>query len=650
MASGFPPRPAYPRAIDSDYTLFEVFNTAETYLSADNEAWADEIEIVPLRIGQCEMWPDNGFCTLEGELVYFDAVERNGDGFVTKLKRCARNLGGKSTKANAAGTWIRGFVIAEHHNQLVDAIFKLEDFVGINFDPRVETLDYRIRNLRETPVIFDDFACPDVTFLFEIIENNPASGITARYLVQINGRFDSFRLDFGDGEFTTNDLSGTHTYSINSQIDPVITLSNSKCQIIQTPNERENPTEPTPVQEPLDFNIPVPEIIDIPPIVIPSITIPPPEFDLPPTLFPCIDITPFPGISIGPIFVDVPSFIQFSPLNIPSVITITPINLPSVISITPIDFPSIIDFGPAPTFSPIGFGPAPTFSPIGFGPAPSISPIEFGPAPAIAPIEVDVNVNVSVGGVPSCIPICDSPSSITVDWGAPPTLNVAFVQQITGQSAKRKRLSKEDLALSDELEGLGDEFKDFFPDMDNKASFQIEYSSVGIPSEITILPPEFEDINVVHDLPTELRLLHDLPTEIRVVNSPEFQVPSIIQVVSDLPKTIELIATDIPRSIELIGNIPTKIELIGVKDIPKEITLKAEGIPETIQVVGIPKTIELIFDAPGIPLLIPDNLEIPLVFKGAPIEMKIEMPKEWSAPEGEEGDYPCVMIVPCPKK
>ena len=48
MASFFPPLPVYPKNYDSDYTLFLVYNTAETVTTADNAPWADEIDIVPV--------------------------------------------------------------------------------------------------------------------------------------------------------------------------------------------------------------------------------------------------------------------------------------------------------------------------------------------------------------------------------------------------------------------------------------------------------------------------------------------------------------------------------------------------------------------------------------------------------------------------
>ena len=36
----FPPVPVYPKAIDSNYTLYLVYNTTETKLAADNSPWA----------------------------------------------------------------------------------------------------------------------------------------------------------------------------------------------------------------------------------------------------------------------------------------------------------------------------------------------------------------------------------------------------------------------------------------------------------------------------------------------------------------------------------------------------------------------------------------------------------------------------------
>jgi hypothetical protein len=628
MPQGFPPAPIFPIGIDSDYTLYLVYNTTETVTSVDNQAWEDEIAIVPVGEDESEIWADNGFATIEGELLYYDAVDTDVNGKVAKLKRCARNLGGKQTKFNLAGTSIRGFVVAEHHNQLVDAIIAVEDFVGVNFDTDVETLDYRIRNLDDTPVIFDDFTCPDVTLNFEIIENDPATGIVAQYLVEVTGTYGNYTLDFGDGT-TTNTLQGTHTYAPNSTIDPVVTISNNNCQIIQTPVERTTPNQPNPTTTVPPFDIATPEFVTPPNPTFSPVELPPPEITPPPIVFPCLDFTPFPGISIsiGDIDVQVPSVISFTPINIPSVISFTPINIPSVISITPVNIPSIITFGPAPTFTPIGFGPAPVIAPIG-----------FGPAPVIAPIDITITIIVDIPSTISLIG-CDS-ADVRVDWGTPPTLNVAFAHQLASQ--KRRRYHPDDVAMMKEL---GEDYKDFYPDQDD--TFQVEYDSIGIPSEITIVPPQFPDIKVIHDLPKEIKIVSDdvkldgtiqilppktpIPTEIYVVNR-ENGIPSFIQVISDLPSVIRIEHT-----------LPERIMVEGI-NIPTEIRVDASGIPDTIQVTGFPESIALVGPS-EIKLTIDEDLEVPLVYRGAPIEFKVEFPKEWTNPDGQK--YPCVQIVPC---
>jgi hypothetical protein len=232
--SSFPPNSIYPLAIDSDYTLLLVHNTSEAMLTADNEPWAEEISIKPVDNDKLEIWADNGFATIEGELFYYDAVGKDSNGKVNTLKRCARALGGDPTKRNFVGSMVRGFVVAEHHNTLVDGIVNTEKFIGYNFTTDQETLDWKIRNLQEIPIIFDDFGCPDVNFTFNIVSSNASSGTLTKYKIQTTGSFTQFTLSFGDGTSTTSLEEGTHTYAPNSIIDPVVTFANERCTIVQT--------------------------------------------------------------------------------------------------------------------------------------------------------------------------------------------------------------------------------------------------------------------------------------------------------------------------------------------------------------------------------------------------------------------------------
>ncbi|MFX5602758.1 hypothetical protein ABTD90_19625, partial [Acinetobacter baumannii] len=87
MPTGFPPQPVYPNGIDSDFTLYQVYNTTEAVLTANNEPWAEEVNVRPRKVGQDEIWADNGFATISGEMFYYDAVEKDADGYVKTLKR-----------------------------------------------------------------------------------------------------------------------------------------------------------------------------------------------------------------------------------------------------------------------------------------------------------------------------------------------------------------------------------------------------------------------------------------------------------------------------------------------------------------------------------------------------------------------------------
>jgi hypothetical protein len=286
MTANFPPQVAYPTGIDSDRTLYLVYNTTESLLAADNEPWSSEIQIIPVGADDPEIWADNGFGNIGGELFYYDAVEKNADGKVFKLKKCLRNLGGERTQYNSivggsvlcpttTNTVVRSYVVAEHHNQLLEAIYQLQEFIGRNFDPDVETLDFRIRCLQEVPICPDE--CSVITQFSVVeteIENPPGCvGIEIAYSVDIEGEFTNYRLEFGDGSFTTTNLQGTHIYSPNSNIDPVVILEDPNCTTVQTPVQRRR-VESVPAligEEP--FFIPLPEIPEIPEVVVPDVEV-----------------------------------------------------------------------------------------------------------------------------------------------------------------------------------------------------------------------------------------------------------------------------------------------------------------------------------------------------------------------------------------
>lgn len=609
----FPPIPAYPNAIDSDYTLFLVYNTTESKLVADNSAWAQTLSIVPVDTDKPEVWANNGFANISGELFYYDSVGKNSNGKVNQLKGCARGLGGYKTQFNPKGTWVRGMVVAEHHNQLVDAILSTENFIGFNFDPRQATLDWRIRNLQNLAIIFDDYNCPDVNFTFNITAFDPVKGITAEFLVEITtpATNNSYRLDFGDGQFTTTEFSGTHQYALNARVDPVVTMSNDQCQTIITPVERSNPAEPPPTVNPV-FEIPVPEFPNVPDFTFVPCNVPPPDINLPPLVIPCISIEgqigPIPSVITGPDINMVSNVVIHGPDNpvqiLHSTVEITGVNIPSIILIDPPIPPTIIIDPPIP------------------------------PTIVIVPPASSIVLALDASDMPR----------LEVDWGPIPQMsfNLTMAKQV-----KKPTLFAADPNLVKEF---GTEFADLFEASD---TMSVEYETVGIPSQIELIAPDGIRIDS-QDMP-KLKIDSsdvDIPNIKVVVDG---VIPTQINLSGDtLPETIDLVYSGhaIPVKVEPIPalkiehTLPTTITVEMSRPIPETITVEYSG-PDRIILEG-PTSIPLVLPKDiGIPVIFPDKMpEIPLVYTGAPIEVKITMdPIIDKAADGRN----CVMITPCPR-
>ena len=339
----YPPKIVYPDEYDTDRNLLLVYNTSETPLAQDLEAWAKEVYIKPVPPDKPEIWADNGYANISGELFYYDSVQKDyGTGKVSALLNCIRNLGGEQPKFNAAGTFIRGFVIAEHHNQLARAVVNLENFVGIENSTNKNTLDWKIRNVSVQQPIIDDL-CPTVTFYYYTISQDNTTGTLIAYELEIIGNYTAFLIDFGDGNTESTNLSGTHNYSPNTKIDPLARVDAPNCEITQSALERNEPNEPLVQIFPLDLETILPDLPTIPDIDFNVGTLVNADIQLPPIVFPCLDIGPF-----GPI--QIPSVINIvPPINIPSVINFGAVpNIPSNITISPFPpIPSTIDITPA---------------------------------------------------------------------------------------------------------------------------------------------------------------------------------------------------------------------------------------------------------------------------------------------------------------
>jgi hypothetical protein len=173
---------------------------------------------------------------------------------------------------------------------------------------------------------------------------------------------------------------------------------------------------------------------------------------------------------------------------------------------------------------------------------------------------------------------------------------------------------------------------------------------LGIPSEINIIAPKLPNvIELKHDLPSKIGFESVKIPDIRIIG-PASPIPPIINIMGkDIPHVISVSAESVPTRIKIDArDVPDVIKLEVPNNFPSSIKLDASDIPKHIQVVGIPESIEIKGNIPSeITIKAPDNLEIPLVYKGSPIPIKFDMT---GLNDDESGDNPCFALVPCKPK
>lgn len=597
----FPPLPRYPVAYDDDYSLFLVYNTSQSYLSIDNQAWTDTIDIITSDV---EIWADNGFLNLSDEFIYYDGVERDISGKVIRFKRCLRGINGFS-QFNPAGTLIRGTVVAEHHNQMSLAIQKTERFVGYTNDPNTITLDWRIRNLFAEDRIADDFACPEIQFDFNIEEQSRSTGVLISYSVTITGTYGSAIISFGDGTKTTN-LTGTHRYPINAKIDPSVTVTNGNCQIVQTPIERDQVEAPQPEAATPPFTIPVPVAPTFPDLVFPSIVFP--SFDLlpPPFIDSCLDLTPLQNLPsiFGDFLSIIPSLIIPSFITSGAISIVVPPGTTIPIDGAGVSIPLII-----PSSAVISIGPFPPAPTISFGPSPLPVSIPFGPNPLPSQISI--------------VPGPGFPSEISVNWGTPPSLVCTCV--VVCPSATPMAMAG----------GINDPVPD---------AVEINYDFAGIPSSIKIMPPE-EPIRFENNLPSLIKI-ESQPIEIIGMDF----IPREIQVVMPEPEKM-VIRLEVPEISPIkVEGFPSLIPVVFPDEMPL-IRFDTSTIPSEIRVVGIPDVIKIENTIPSrIEVGWSDTIMSIPPLKVEPVEVKINFSFDRLSSADNNYEAQCFALIPCSKK
>jgi len=226
------------------------------------------------------------------------------------------------------------------------------------------------------------------------------------------------------------------------------------------------------------------------------------------------------------------------------------------------------------------------------------------------------------------------PPEVNINWGTPPTISCVVSVECPTSSGGTGPNFRRGMTLD---ENFVDDF--------STEDFDIEVGDLGIPSEIRVVAPKFPDIQVRHDIPSFLEVKSDIPSRILVYQADA--IPKEIRVVADsLPDAITVDASSVPKSILLdAGAVPGFISVIA-PDMPSVIKVDGSGIPDFIKVFGIPESIEVKMPSEIVARLeVPENLEIPLVYRGDPIPVKFE-----ASVISEDGEQMCFALVPCNKK
>jgi hypothetical protein len=286
------PKPLFPDALDDDTNLFHVYNTSESLLSKIFTLEDDIIYIEPREFNEKEKFSHSGnILNLEGELLfYFEVVTENNSNppppndpnlsffddpsisdedkiqnqRVVAFKNLIRGINSTIPRVHLPGEWVRGYVMADHHNALKQALLGAETLIGVDNSIDRLSLDFRLRDLSELIVEKDDLDCPFGVFWYEIIDSN-AQQETVQFHITVIGNAD--RIEFvpeKDGITITDDLNPIWTYGVGVDIEATLKVFSGTrcCSIIASSGV---------VVEPCEFAAIVP---DIPEIVCPEIDIP----------------------------------------------------------------------------------------------------------------------------------------------------------------------------------------------------------------------------------------------------------------------------------------------------------------------------------------------------------------------------------------
>jgi hypothetical protein len=373
------PQILFPKDLDSNTNLYQVYNNSESKLLKSFHLSDDIIYIVPREWFTKPIWNfDNGIINVEGELIYYNDTEieyypnlqvelANNENYYGSIelffenKYIDENIKNKyrrviafkkltkiselPSRVHVVNEWVRGYVVAEHHNALKDALFGIEELIGIDNSQDHFSIDYRLKDMENLAVQEDDLNCPYGIYWYEVLEETDTY-VKVQFHITIIGDYESYSfipkkeadpitnnlnpiVIYSKSELETSRFESTNINDFNFGVSLTVKLGDC-CACISENNA---------ICEPCEFE---PPLADIPlincPIIEPWEIPSPPVIPCPPCTLKCPETVPcteVPTVEPCPT-IEVPSFAYTVDIKIPPiVVTIDSFTPPTWVLPTP---------------------------------------------------------------------------------------------------------------------------------------------------------------------------------------------------------------------------------------------------------------------------------------------------------------------------
>lgn len=190
----------FPDAIDDKTILYESKNNAETTLKHTLSYIAKQIIVE-----STDSFPTQGLIRIgpkpgssgNAEIIYY------GSKTATIFKDLVRGFAGSLRNQFPVGASVSNAVMAEHHNAIKDAVFNIEETIGLRINPDENSINGILRKLENR------FLSPKASFRAYPTEGPPP--LQVRFQNFSEGDAIRFLWDFGDG-ITSIEKNPTHTY------------------------------------------------------------------------------------------------------------------------------------------------------------------------------------------------------------------------------------------------------------------------------------------------------------------------------------------------------------------------------------------------------------------------------------------------------